>query len=185
VHASIWETGVPLTIWLNCAEAGTRWQGGKQVSTHIKSKPLEWWKGERMLYGRVHACKFYSLKPLLKLYVNLMTGWTKSTVFLWIGVSVQSWDLSVCVTTWNCLMCLLVAALPTLIGIKHLSSDMLSPVVRRQKVRRHDSQVWCYKVDSFVPEEYNEMIWLAALWHLVIISIQQIILSYFGEKNSA
>jgi hypothetical protein len=70
----------------------------------------------------------------------------------------------VCVTTPNCLMCLLVAALPTLIGIKHLSSDMLLPaVVRRQKLRRRESQVWCYKVDSFVPEEYNEMIRLAAL----------------------
>jgi hypothetical protein len=67
---------------LKCAEAETRWQGGKRVSTRIKSKPLEWWKGERMLYGRVHACKFYSLKPLLKLYVNLLTGWTKSTEFL-------------------------------------------------------------------------------------------------------
>jgi len=67
------------------------------------------------------------------------------------------------VTTPNCLTCLLVATLPTLIGIKHLSLVILSPVVRRQKARRHDSQVWCYKVDSFVPEEYNEMIWLAAL----------------------
>ncbi|CAK9194362.1 unnamed protein product [Sphagnum troendelagicum] len=95
--------------YINPLEAGTRWQGGKRVSTRIKSKPLEWWKGERMLYGRVHA------------------------------------------------------SLPTLIGIKHLSSDVLSPVVRRQKLRRHDSQVWCYKVDSFVPEEYNEMIRLAAL----------------------
>jgi len=34
-----------------------------------------------MLYGRVHACKFYSLKPLLKLYVNLMTGWTNQQSF--------------------------------------------------------------------------------------------------------
>ncbi|CAM6066494.1 unnamed protein product [Sphagnum tenellum] len=40
------------------------WQGGKRVSTRIKSKPLEWWKGERMLYGRVHACL---LNPELKL----------------------------------------------------------------------------------------------------------------------
>jgi hypothetical protein len=68
--------------YINPLEAGTRWQGGKRVSTRIKSKPLEWWKGERMLYGRVHACKFYSLNPLLKLYVNLMTGRTKSTEFL-------------------------------------------------------------------------------------------------------
>ncbi len=68
-----------------------------------------------------------------------------------------------CVTTPNWLMCLLVAAPPTLIGIKHFSSDMLSPVVRRQKLRHHDSQVWCYKVDSFVPEEYNAVIRLAVL----------------------
>ncbi|CAK9257107.1 unnamed protein product, partial [Sphagnum jensenii] len=61
--------------YINPLDAGTRWQGGKRVSTRIKSKPLEWWKGERMLYGRVHA------------------------------------------------------SLPTLIGIKHLSLVMLSPVV--------------------------------------------------------
>ncbi|CAN5975237.1 unnamed protein product [Sphagnum jensenii] len=41
--------------YINPLEAETRWQGGKRVSTRIKSKPLEWWKGERMLYGRVHA----------------------------------------------------------------------------------------------------------------------------------
>jgi hypothetical protein len=116
-----------------------------------------------MLYGRVHACKFYSLKPLLKLYVNLMTGWTNQQSFYELVFQYKAEILSVCVTTPNWLMCLLVAALPTLIGIKHLSSDVLSPMVRRQKLRRHDSQVWCYKVDSFVLEEYNEMIWLAAL----------------------
>ncbi|CAK9224078.1 unnamed protein product [Sphagnum troendelagicum] len=43
--------------YINPLEAETRWQGGKRVSTRIKSKPLEWWKGERMLYGRVHACR--------------------------------------------------------------------------------------------------------------------------------
>ncbi|KAH8972433.1 hypothetical protein BDL97_02G195900 [Sphagnum fallax] len=50
--------------YINPLEAETRWQGGKRVSTRIKSKPLEWWKGERMLYGRVHACL---LNPELKL----------------------------------------------------------------------------------------------------------------------
>ncbi|CAK9877063.1 unnamed protein product [Sphagnum jensenii] len=50
--------------YINPLEAETRWQGGKLVSTRIKSKPLEWWKGERMLYGRVHACL---LNPELKL----------------------------------------------------------------------------------------------------------------------
>ncbi|CAK9264615.1 unnamed protein product [Sphagnum jensenii] len=43
--------------YINPLEAETRWHGGKRVSTRIKSKPLEWWKGERMLYGRVHACR--------------------------------------------------------------------------------------------------------------------------------
>jgi hypothetical protein len=42
-------------------DAGTKWQDGQRVSTRIKSKPLEWWRGERMLYGRVHSCKLYVL----------------------------------------------------------------------------------------------------------------------------
>ncbi len=48
-------------MWLHCSDAGTKWQDGQRVSTRIKSKPLEWWRGERMLYGRVHSCKLYVL----------------------------------------------------------------------------------------------------------------------------
>ncbi|XP_022953574.1 centromere protein C isoform X3 [Cucurbita moschata] len=36
------------------AGAGTTWQGGVRRSTRFKTRPLEYWKGERLLYGRVH-----------------------------------------------------------------------------------------------------------------------------------
>ncbi|KAH7280157.1 hypothetical protein KP509_37G053800 [Ceratopteris richardii] len=34
--------------------AGTSWEQGQRRSTRIKSRPLEWWRGERFLHGRVH-----------------------------------------------------------------------------------------------------------------------------------
>ncbi|KAJ4915889.1 centromere protein C [Raphanus sativus] len=37
------------------AAAGTNWETGVRRSTRIKSRPLEYWKGERFLYGRVHG----------------------------------------------------------------------------------------------------------------------------------
>ncbi|KAL6334217.1 hypothetical protein AAG906_007464 [Vitis piasezkii] len=36
------------------AGAGTLWSSGVRRSTRIKMRPLEYWKGERFLYGRVH-----------------------------------------------------------------------------------------------------------------------------------
>ncbi|XP_023514571.1 centromere protein C-like [Cucurbita pepo subsp. pepo] len=36
------------------AGAGTTWQYGMRRSTRFKTRPLEYWKGERLLYGRVH-----------------------------------------------------------------------------------------------------------------------------------
>ncbi|XP_010459103.1 PREDICTED: uncharacterized protein LOC104740251 isoform X2 [Camelina sativa] len=36
------------------AGAGTKLEGGIRRSTRIKSRPLEFWRGERFLYGRIH-----------------------------------------------------------------------------------------------------------------------------------
>ncbi|GAB2293574.1 hypothetical protein Dimus_027783 [Dionaea muscipula] len=36
------------------AAAGTKWESGVRRSTRIKTRPLEYWKGERLLYGRIH-----------------------------------------------------------------------------------------------------------------------------------
>ncbi|KAI9110331.1 hypothetical protein K1719_018773 [Acacia pycnantha] len=36
------------------AVAGTSWESGVRRSTRIRSRPLEYWKGERPLYGRIH-----------------------------------------------------------------------------------------------------------------------------------
>lgn len=34
--------------------AGTKWEAGLRRSTRIRMRPLEYWRGERFLYGRVH-----------------------------------------------------------------------------------------------------------------------------------
>ncbi|PON66342.1 Centromere protein [Parasponia andersonii] len=34
--------------------AGTKWESGVRRSTRIRCRPLEYWKGERLLYGRIH-----------------------------------------------------------------------------------------------------------------------------------
>ncbi|KAL9244658.1 hypothetical protein vseg_018415 [Gypsophila vaccaria] len=34
--------------------AGTQWEAGLRRSTRIRMRPLEFWRGERFLYGRVH-----------------------------------------------------------------------------------------------------------------------------------
>ncbi|XP_024030457.1 centromere protein C isoform X1 [Morus notabilis] len=34
--------------------AGTHWESGVRRSTRIRCRPLEYWKGERLLYGRIH-----------------------------------------------------------------------------------------------------------------------------------
>ena len=39
-------------------DGGSEWKKGRRVSTRIKSRPLDWWRGERMLYGRVHRSEF-------------------------------------------------------------------------------------------------------------------------------
>ncbi|XP_024971849.1 centromere protein C-like isoform X2 [Cynara cardunculus var. scolymus] len=36
------------------AEAGTSWKSGVRRSNRVRRRPLEYWKGERLLYGRVH-----------------------------------------------------------------------------------------------------------------------------------
>ncbi|XP_004511206.3 centromere protein C, partial [Cicer arietinum] len=36
------------------ADAGTSWESGVRRSTRFRTRPLEYWKGERMVYGRVH-----------------------------------------------------------------------------------------------------------------------------------
>ncbi|KAF8400744.1 hypothetical protein HHK36_014044 [Tetracentron sinense] len=36
------------------AESGTLWKSGVRRSTRIRMRPLEYWKGERFLYGRIH-----------------------------------------------------------------------------------------------------------------------------------
>ncbi|CAN8312264.1 unnamed protein product [Cochlearia groenlandica] len=36
------------------ADAGTNWEAGVRRSTRIKSRPLEYWRGEKFLFGRIH-----------------------------------------------------------------------------------------------------------------------------------
>lgn len=37
--------------------AGTSWTSGIRRSTRIRTRPLEYWKGERLVYGRIHQSK--------------------------------------------------------------------------------------------------------------------------------
>ncbi|GAB2216780.1 hypothetical protein Droror1_Dr00024559 [Drosera rotundifolia] len=36
------------------AEAGSKWESAVRRSSRIRTRPLEYWKGERLLYGRIH-----------------------------------------------------------------------------------------------------------------------------------
>ncbi|XP_031745136.1 centromere protein C isoform X2 [Cucumis sativus] len=59
------------------AGAGTTWQSGVRRSTRFKTRPLEYWKGERLLYGRVHE----SLTTVIGLkYVSPAKGNGKPTM---------------------------------------------------------------------------------------------------------
>ncbi|KAM0932423.1 putative centromere protein C/Mif2/cnp3 [Dioscorea sansibarensis] len=44
----------PASKRYSLAGAGTTWNAGVRRSTRIKSRPLEYWCGERFIYGRVH-----------------------------------------------------------------------------------------------------------------------------------
>lgn len=59
------------------AGAGTLWSSGVRRSTRIKMRPLEYWKGERFLYGRVHK----SLTTVIGVkYVSPAKGDGKPTI---------------------------------------------------------------------------------------------------------
>jgi len=44
-------------IYVVSIASGTSWETGVRRSTRIRSRPLEYWKGERFLYGRIHGSK--------------------------------------------------------------------------------------------------------------------------------
>ncbi|KAF5741701.1 hypothetical protein HS088_TW10G00705 [Tripterygium wilfordii] len=69
---------------------GTLWEGGKRKSNRIKSRPLEYWKGERFLYGRIHD----SLPTVIgRKYVSPAKGGGKPTVRVESFVSEKYKDL--------------------------------------------------------------------------------------------
>lgn len=37
---------------------GLKWDSGVRRSKRIKSRPLEYWRGERFLYGRIHKSEY-------------------------------------------------------------------------------------------------------------------------------
>lgn len=40
-------------------DAGTLFEDGVRRSKRIKSRPLEFWKGERLLFGRVNESEYF------------------------------------------------------------------------------------------------------------------------------
>jgi hypothetical protein len=60
---------------------GTSWKSGVRRSTRIRTRPLEYWKGERLLYGRIHDSEYlvwiFVLSWCLNIYIrNLRNIWT-------------------------------------------------------------------------------------------------------------
>jgi hypothetical protein len=47
-------------IYVVCIASGTSWETGLRRSTRIRSRPLEYWKGERFLYGRIHGSEYHT-----------------------------------------------------------------------------------------------------------------------------
>lgn len=131
--------------WISASVgAGTTWNAGVRRSTRIKSRPLEYWCGERFIYGRVHDSKWSSkcCHFCLKLHNILLCMLKLSLTF------------SVCHITWkrNQTQALEhefghIAGLATVIGVKYASPS--------------DSKL---KVKSFVAEEYADLVAKAALY---------------------
>lgn len=40
------------------SDSGMTWQFGVRRSTRIRSRPLQHWRGERFLYGRIHDSEY-------------------------------------------------------------------------------------------------------------------------------
>ena len=49
---------LPRYIYVLFLAFGTSWESGTRRSTRIKSRPLEYWRGERFLYGRVNNSEY-------------------------------------------------------------------------------------------------------------------------------
>ncbi|CAK7356641.1 unnamed protein product [Dovyalis caffra] len=54
-HAAKGRKNGSLSRRQSLAASGTSWETGVRRSTRIRSRPLEYWKGERFLYGRIHS----------------------------------------------------------------------------------------------------------------------------------
>jgi hypothetical protein len=47
-----------------------QWDDGVRRSTRIRSKPLDWWKGERFLRGRIHKSMHFPLTAASLFFVH-------------------------------------------------------------------------------------------------------------------
>lgn len=52
---------------MNSTDAGTSFQDGVRRSKRMKTRPLEYWKGERLLFGRVNDSEYFLVNFILLL----------------------------------------------------------------------------------------------------------------------
>lgn len=52
--------------------AGMSWISGIRRSTRIKTRPLEYWKGERFIFGRIHRSEWFLLMICIEAYYIYM-----------------------------------------------------------------------------------------------------------------
>lgn len=58
--------------FMNLTDAGTSFESGVRRSKRMKTRPLEYWKGERLLYGRVNEGEHFLVNSLLSLLCRVL-----------------------------------------------------------------------------------------------------------------
>lgn len=87
-------------------DGGSEWKEGRRVSTRIKSRPLNWWRGEKMLYGRIHSSTFvnrtnsifYDLKTLVVVLIAKKSQYSIEEDFIKNSLSRLEFFFDTCLT---------------------------------------------------------------------------------------
>ncbi|XP_024375213.1 uncharacterized protein [Physcomitrium patens] len=101
--------GLGKRTWANLGtpiDGGSEWKEGRRVSTRIKSRPLNWWRGEKMLYGRIHSSTFvnrtnsifYDLKTLVVVLIAKKSQYSIEEDFIKNSLSRLEFFFDTCLT---------------------------------------------------------------------------------------
>jgi hypothetical protein len=116
------------------AESGTVWNEGVRRSQRIRVRPLEWWRGEKLLYGRINKSKCITASS--PNCIRFGATRCNQSISNFVGPCLA----------W------MVAALTTVIGIKRSSPGKYAAGISQPFV-----------VESYVPDEYSELVKFAAI----------------------